>query len=87
MHTRIFFNSGGVKEKPYSPRDTAGEDSSMSNPDVHDVKYSPPNKTTTTRRPSLLGALFKVFWKNFLLSSLFKFLFDVVMFVQPQLLK
>ena len=39
------------------------------------------------RKPSLVRAIFKVFWQNFVLAAVFKLAYDTVQFVQPQLLK
>ncbi|KAL9964380.1 hypothetical protein ACROYT_G028012 [Oculina patagonica] len=50
------------------------------------VEYSPPRANIHRRKPSLVRAIGKVFWQNFLAAAFFKIANDSVQFVQPQLL-
>ena len=53
----------------------------------HQIQYAPERKTTKTRKPSLLRVISKVFWRDVLLASLLKVAFDIIQFVQPQILE
>ncbi|XP_078381397.1 ATP-binding cassette sub-family C member 3-like [Oculina patagonica] len=77
---------GGIKGKLCSPQDTAHDDSTTSKQNAHHEHYAPPHNTTKARKPNLLKAIFKMLWQNFLLAAIFKVLFDIVLFIQPQLL-
>lgn len=51
------------------------------------VEFSSSQTKAKRRKPSLVRAMGKVFWLNFLLAALFKIANDAVQFVQPQLLE
>ena len=75
----VFFFSDGIQHVHYHSR---SEDL-----DPDKVQYAPPPKTTKARKPSLIRAMVKEFWRSCLFIALLKVAFDISQFVQPQLLE
>lgn len=58
----------------------------MESEEADKVEFSQPQTNVRKRKPSLVRAIAKVFWQNFVLAAVFKLAHDTVQFVQPQLL-
>ena len=82
-----FFNVTLVYFSVNSQVDPLTYDDGTKSGEPDQVEFPPPQRKKERRKPSLVKAAGKVFWKNFFISALFKVVYDTVEFVQPQLLE